>query len=1012
MKDEILSPGTIRNEAKQFTASMIKVSNENFKQTSDKVIYKFNKPWWNDECSRLVTFRRMKRRMEATNSRRNILAFRRAEAKAKKEILAAKRGSLRKYISKINDDTPLKEIWEILSKFKGKYRQNTLPIKYDGEYHYSKEQRALALGKHYQKVMSKERNREYLEEDLNRIEQAIIEDNDRNYNKRFSMRELITALNDLPSEKAYGKDEVHNLFLKNSPKSKIMDLLGIFNRSWNERDVSDEWKTAVIIPIPKPEKNLELPSSFRPISLLSCVSKTLENMVAKRLAHVLETNNSFSNNQYGFRYRRGTIDPIIGLEHEIHKGINNSKVTLVVFFDIKSAYDTVDHILLLNMLAKKGIEGNMLGWIKDFLSGRNIQVSVEDILSEELAINNGLPQGSGISTLLFDIIISNIPNLAPVKSKEFADDVAFSVTTKNLEWAMLLMQDAIERFVEYIKSVGLTISSEKTKAMCFTLKRDRDPLLKLEDTEIEVVEEFKYLGMYFDAPRLTWKKHIQYARSRCQQGLNVMKAVSATKWGADRQSLLMINQALVRSRATYGSPALVSMSKTNYRKMETIQNEGLRVASGCLRSTYIPALQAETNIIPLELYIKKQAVKYYYKLKSKNEEHSIKKIIYKEPEENENRIYNENAVRNPFILKTQEILREWRLPVNPNIGTQRYPSIAPWEEFDNVNTELIEPVTKTMSVELLKQVTLETIERRYKNFLRIYTDGSKKEQPLSTTAAFCIPTRRQKTSWKLHPNISIEGAEISAIEKATEFLINSIERPKNAVILTDSKVGLYLIKQRYPKNYEFGVSTIQRNIKTLQSRNWSIILQWIPSHCGVEGNEEADLLANQAHNLGNIDEYPTELKEMDVQIEKAAQRQWKLRWDVNKRECALGDRKLHLADWNHCRHKDRRLDVSMTRLRVEVCRLNYHMHKMGLSESPLCRKCDLNTEETVTHFLIECTSLAEQRNKLKRELNKIGIVRLTTDLLLGNSNETDEVKKKITQEFGKFLQNSERLDDI
>ena len=147
-------------------------------------------------------------------------------------------------------------------------------------------------------------------------------------------------------------------------------------------------------------------------------------------------------------------------------------------------------------------------------------------------------------------------------------------------------------------------------------------------------------------------------------------------------------------------------------------------------------------------------------------------------------------------------------------------------------------------------------------------------------------------------------------------------------------------------------------------------------------------------------------------IEKSAQRKWKLRWDINMRECALGDRKLNLADWKHYIHKDCRLDESMTRLRVEVCRLKYHMHKMRLSERPLCIKCNWNTEKTVTNFLIECTSLTDQRNKLKGESSKLGIVRLTTDLLLGKSNETDDVKRKITQEFGKFLQNSERLNDI
>ncbi|CAL4246665.1 unnamed protein product, partial [Meganyctiphanes norvegica] len=150
--------------------------------------------------------------------------------------------------------------------------------------------------------------------------------------------------------------------------------------------------------------------------------------------------------------------------------------------------------------------GNMLGWIKEFLTMRKIQVNIEDILSEELEIDNGVPQGSGISTLLFDLILSNIPRIHPVKSKEFADDVAFSITADSIEDATLQMQDAIERFVEYIKAVGLKISAEKTKVMCFTLKKNREPNLTLEGQDIEIVTEFKYLGMVFDAPRLTWNK--------------------------------------------------------------------------------------------------------------------------------------------------------------------------------------------------------------------------------------------------------------------------------------------------------------------------------------------------------------------------------------------------------------------------------------------------------------------------------------------------------------------------
>ena len=218
--------------------------------------------------------------------------------------------------------------------------------------------------------MTKQENIEYDREDVDRIENAINSQVEKGYNSRLKKWEIRNAIKDLPSDKAYGRDEVHNQFLKNLPENKIKDLLGIMNRSLRNKSVPDEWKIAIIMPIPKPEKNLEQPESYRPISLLSCVSKLMENMIAKRLTYLIETGKLLSKSQFGFRLRRGTIDPVIGLEDEIHKVINNKKVIIVVFFDIKSAYDTVDHTLLLNMLASKGITGEMLGWLKKFLTGR------------------------------------------------------------------------------------------------------------------------------------------------------------------------------------------------------------------------------------------------------------------------------------------------------------------------------------------------------------------------------------------------------------------------------------------------------------------------------------------------------------------------------------------------------------------------------------------------------------------------------------------------------------------
>ena len=167
---------------------------------------------------------------------------------------------------------------------------------------------------------------------LDRIDEALDSTEYKEYHERYKPLEILQGIKHLPSDRSFGKDEVHNQFLINLPKNKISDILGIHNRSWNQGVFPDEWKTAVIIPIPKPDKNLELPESYRPIALLSCISKLIENMVGRRLVHITENEKMFSVNQYGFRFRRGTVDPIIGLSHKIHTGTKLGKVTIIVFF--------------------------------------------------------------------------------------------------------------------------------------------------------------------------------------------------------------------------------------------------------------------------------------------------------------------------------------------------------------------------------------------------------------------------------------------------------------------------------------------------------------------------------------------------------------------------------------------------------------------------------------------------------------------------------------------------------
>ena len=432
-------PAAVRDELneqqKQFTKEIIDTSNNHFKKSSNKVKYKYNKPWWNEGCAKATALRRRaQRRMRRQPTAENIQEYRRLTAAARRIHNKAKRESFRKYTNAITAHTPPKAVWNFLKSFKGNAGPVHSPLHHRGSIAYKAKDRAEAHAQTFKRQLTKNRNLVYSQTQLENIERASTAEDNEPYNSRYTLQEMERNIKKLDENKAYGEDEIHNQFLKNLPPNKVSKLLGIYNRSWNQGEVPKEWKKGIVLPFHKPGKEKHLPENYRPITLLSRVSALMESMVGDRLTYVAEERKLLSNTQYGFRFRRSTIDPILDIEHKIRCSLQEKHVTIIVFFDLKAAYDSIDHIYLLNTLAELGIKGKMFNWIKNLLSNRTIQVAVENILSTVMKINNGVIQGSGISTILFDMIMSTIPPaylIDPVTSDEFADDVAYIVTKKH-----------------------------------------------------------------------------------------------------------------------------------------------------------------------------------------------------------------------------------------------------------------------------------------------------------------------------------------------------------------------------------------------------------------------------------------------------------------------------------------------------------------------------------------------------------------------------------------------------
>ena len=1011
-------PSEVTEEFAMFHRGIHTVSSEIFKKSSGRVGNTYNKPHWNAKCAKATALRRRaKRRAERNGTDGNKIAYRRLQAQAIRTHLEQAREKWKKITSQITPSSSTKELYDLANKMRGKYKKIHSPLIINDTYHFSPQEKGIIHTRHFQKAMTGPEDTEYDLDVLDMIEDRIQEPVFPQCDSLFTMQEMKNKLDALDTTKAYGTDEVCNLFLKNLPIPKVQELLGIFNRSWRTHIVPDQWKTGLIIPILKPGKKPDKPDSYRPITLLQCTSKLMESMVGERLSFLSETEGLLDECQHGFRARRSSIDPVLELEHEVRMGHAQRKVTLTVFFDLKAAYDSVDHIHLLRALAECGVSGRLLAWIKDFLAHRKICTIVEGTVSESSEIDQGVPQGSGLSTILFILLLKKLNHDDGIRPKTYADDVTYSVTEDTLEEAERSLQRSINIFQEWTASVGLTISSAKTKVMSFSRKNHhRKPKLYLGTNEIEVVTTFRYLGFVLDSPHLTWQKHIEQVKGECGRALNLMKSLAYSKYGADRDSLLDIYRGLIKGKIAYSCPLLISACKTNLHHLEVIQNSALRIASGALRSTPISTLQNETNTPPILLYIEEQAIKLYYKILTKGEQHPLRKYLLEAGDLEEYQQQWTKQTKKPFILAVRDKIQTWGLQVDPGLQPITQYVIPPWVALeDSIHTELLEPTTKARGPEHLRMEAIVTLESRFNDHLQIFTDGSKiteeegDTQP-STSAAYYVPSTGTVGCWKLNPLISIAGAELSAIWSATNWLLNQpLNQSRKAVILTDSKVSLYLIRHRKPKSYANATLKIHYNILSLRNKGWDISFQWVPSHCGVPGNETADRMANEGHSLRNLDTYPLELDEVLLQVNKSFTRLWKIHWERNLRQDNI---KRSFGPWPHSRHKIRSLDVVLARFRMNHTRLNKHMFRIRLAASPLCAQCDQQAEEDVQHFLLECNAYLVPRTRMLNTLLQFGIRAPTPNLLLGSSDLEPTIQSTITYAVAQYITSTGRIKEL
>jgi hypothetical protein len=310
----------------------------------------------------------------------------------------------------------------------------------------------------------------------------------------FTMQELEKAIQKMKTKGAAGEDEIPPSFLKAlGPLAKEM-LLGIFNQSFDDASVPQIWRRAIIIPLLKAGKPAGKLASFRPVSLTSCVVKTMERMVANRLYYIAETNGMFSDLQAGFRRGRSCEDQILKIVQAIEDGFQEKpmKRSVLVMLDYSKAYDKVWQQKLLLTLEDKGVPMKMIRWIEAFLRNRTARVRFQDATSKARVMRQGLPQGAVLSPLLFLFVIDELAKELPTETLNalFADDVTVLATEDTKEEAERVAQRSVDIIAEWSRRWKLELNASKSECSFFstwTKEAGFKPNIKLRNNEFDLL---------------------------------------------------------------------------------------------------------------------------------------------------------------------------------------------------------------------------------------------------------------------------------------------------------------------------------------------------------------------------------------------------------------------------------------------------------------------------------------------------------------------------------------------